>query len=157
MRCRPTSLPSTCADVNVQSVTRGKWTKHSVPWRCTRTTESKRSWNLRPRPCWVFQQLHHTLASSSCSVHTLKDLKQTSEPGPKTNCSYLRVNDTDNNVSWFVNASFTGNPSLEREIWNLGPHYSRANYRFPSVVLFENFFVVLSLWHELPPGKCSIK
>lgn len=32
-------------------------------------------WNLHPRPCWVFQQLHHTLASSSCSVRTLKRLK----------------------------------------------------------------------------------
>lgn len=41
MRCRSTSLSSTCADVNVQSVTRGKWTKHGVPWRCTRSTESR--------------------------------------------------------------------------------------------------------------------
>lgn len=58
-----------------RSVRYNKWTRHAGLWRCMLCTckHKQRSRNLRLRPCWVSLQLHHTLASSSCSVHTLQD------------------------------------------------------------------------------------
>ena len=68
---------------------------------CAHVNTNTRSRNLRLRPCWVSLQLHHTLASSSCSVHTLQDSNHTWETSDKADFWYLRLINTDNHHRFF--------------------------------------------------------